>query len=67
MYHLCIVCDSKSDGILRLYLKNAYHQNKEIYKSLLEKVGNAKIGRESYRLLEIIINYVELVCQGKVK
>lgn len=67
MYHLCIVCDSKNDEILRLYLKNTYHQNKEIYKSLLEKVGNAKIGRESYRLLEIIINYVELVCQGKVK
>lgn len=67
MYHLCIVCDSKNDEILRLYLKNTYHQNKDIYKNLLEKVGNAKIGRESYRLLEIIINYVELVCQGKVK
>lgn len=65
--HLCLPCDSKNDELLRLYLKNAYRQNKNIYRDLLEKLGNAKIGRESYRLLDILITYVELVCQGKVK
>ena len=67
MQHLCLPCDSKNEELLRLYLKNAYRQNKDIYKNLLEKVGNARMGRSSYSLLSILINYVELVCQGKVK
>ena len=67
MHQLGLSCKSKNDELLRLYLKNQYRQNKDIYKNLLEKVGNAKMGKGSYQLLEIIINYVELVCQGKVK
>lgn len=67
MQHLLLPCNSKNDELLRLYLKNAYRHNKNIYKNLLEKVGNTKMGKGSYQLLEIIINYVELVCQGKVK
>lgn len=67
IYYFDIDCVSLDKDTLRLYLKNRYRLNKSVFKRLYNKVTISEKDKDSSQILDIILRYVEMVCQGKVK
>ena len=67
IYYFDIDCVSLDKDTLRLYLKNRYRLNKSVFKKLYNKVTISEKDKDSSQILDIILRYVEMVCQGDVK
>ena len=51
----------------RYFLLNYYKKDQDVYRKLLDDIQHKDFSKNNYCVLKDILEYVENVCEGKVK